>query len=61
MQTIQIRKNFSPFLSNNTKEIILTRKVLLEEAAKTDCKMLKREANRLGKVFKKKVKVIHHR
>ena len=33
MKTIQIRKNFSPFLSNNTKEIILFRKVLLEEAA----------------------------
>ena len=51
MKTIQIRKNFSLFLSSNTKEIIQTRKVLLEEAAKTDCKILKREANRLGKVI----------
>ena len=25
MKTIQIRKNFSPFLSNNMKEIILTK------------------------------------
>ena len=53
MKTTQLRKNFSQFLSNNTKEIILTRKALLEEAAKTDCKILKREANCLGKVIKK--------
>ena len=43
------------FFSNNTKEIIKTRKVLLEEAAKTDCMILKREANRLGKVIKKEI------
>ena len=30
-------------------------KVILEEAAKTDCKILKREANRLGKVIKKEI------
>ena len=27
----------------------------MEEAAKTDCKILKREANRLGKVIKKEI------
>ena len=53
IKRIQIRRNFSPFLFNDTKEIIQTRKVLLEEAAKTVCKILKREANRLGKVIKK--------
>ena len=42
IKTIKIRKNFSPLLSNNTKDIIQTKKVLLEEAAKTDCKILKR-------------------
>ena len=55
IKTIQIRKNFSPFISNKTKEIILDRKALSEEAAKTDCKILKRDANRLGKVIKKKL------
>ena len=55
MKTIRIRKTFSPFISNNTKETILNIKALLEEAAKTNCKILKREANRLGKVIKKKL------
>ena len=55
MKTIQIMKNLSPFLSNKSKKIILTRKALLEESAKTDCKILKREANRLAKVIKKEI------
>ena len=55
MKTVQIRKNFCLFISDNTKDIILNRKALLEEAAKTDCKILKREVNRLGKIIKKEI------
>ena len=55
MKTVQIRKNFSPFISDNRKDIILNRKALLEEAAKTDCKILKREVNQLGKIIKKEI------
>ena len=40
MKTVQMRKNFSTFISDNTGEIILNRKVLLEDA---DCKIFKME------------------
>ena len=44
MKTVQIKKNFSPLISDNTKYIILNRRALVERAAKTDCK-IKREVN----------------
>ena len=55
MKTFQIRKNFSPFISDITKDIILNRKALLEEAAKTDCKILKGEVDQLGKTIKREI------
>ena len=55
MKTVKIRKNFSPFISDNTKDIILNRNALLEEVAKTNCKIIKREVNRLGKVIKTEI------
>ena len=50
-----MRKNFSLLISYNTKDIILNKKALLEEGANTDCKILAREANQLGKIIKKEI------
>ena len=54
-KTVKIRKNFYPFISDNTKEIILNRKALLEDTAKTDFKVLKKEVNILGKTIRKEI------
>ena len=40
MKVFHMRKNYSPFVSVETKELILNRKALQEEAAKTKCKIL---------------------
>ena len=36
MKKVQVWKKFSPFISDNTNEILLNRTSLLEAAAKTD-------------------------
>jgi hypothetical protein len=45
MKVFHMRKNYSPFVSVETKELILNRKALQEEAAKTKCKILIKEFN----------------
>ena len=53
VKIIQVRKNYLPYLSDNTKAIISNRKAIQEEAVKTGCKILKSEFNRLSKDVKK--------
>ena len=55
MKVFHMRKNNSPFLSEETKELILNRKALQEEAAKTKCKILIKEFNSHCKEVKKAV------
>ena len=55
MKVFHMRKNYSPFLSEETKELILNRKFLQEEAAKTKCKILIKEFNSHCKEVKKAV------
>ena len=55
MKVFHMRKNYSPFLSEETKELILNRKALQEEAAKTKCKILIKEFNSHCKEVKKAV------
>ena len=55
MKVFHMRKNYNPYVSEETKELILNRKALQEEAAKTKCKVLKKEFNRLCKETKKAV------
>ena len=50
-----MRKKYNPFVFQETKELILNRKALQEEAAKTKCKELKKEFNQLCKKVKKAV------
>ena len=42
MKVFHMRKNYIPFVSEETKELILNRKALQEEEAKTKCKELKK-------------------
>ena len=42
-----MRKNYNPYVSEETKELILNRKTLQEEAAKTKYKVLKKKFNQL--------------
>ena len=53
MKVFNVNKNYNPFVSEETKELILNRKALQEEAAKTKCKMLKKEFNLICKEVKK--------
>ena len=55
MKVFHMRKNYNPYVSEDTKELILNRKALQEEAAKTKCKVLKKEFNQLCKEVKKAV------
>ena len=55
MKVFHMRKNYNPYVSEETKELILNRKALQEEAAKTKCKELKKEFNQLCKEVKKAV------
>jgi len=55
MKVFHMRKNYSPFVSVETKELILNRKALQEEAAKTKCKILIKEFNSHCKEVKKAV------
>ena len=45
MKVFQMRKNYIPFVSEETSELILNRKFLPEKAAKTKCKILIKEFN----------------
>ena len=53
IKKIQVRKNYLPYLSDETKLIIEDRKALKEEAVKTAEKVLELEAKRIGKEIKK--------
>ena len=55
MKVFHVRKNYNPFVSEETKELILNRKSLQEEAAQTKCKKLKKEFNQFCKEVKKVV------
>ena len=55
MKVFQMRKNYNPFVSEETRELILNRKALQEEAAKTKCKILMREFNYQCKEVKKAI------
>jgi hypothetical protein len=55
MKVFHLRKNYSPFVSVETKKLILNRKALQEEAAKTKCKILIKEFNSHYKEVKKAV------
>ena len=55
MKVFQMRKNYNPCVSEETRELILNRKALQEEAAKTKCKILMREFNYQCKEVKKAI------
>ena len=40
MKVYQMRKNYSPYVSDETKDMITNRKVIQEEATRTGCKVL---------------------
>ena len=55
VKTIQIREKYCPFLTEETKQMINERNVLLKEASKTGDKILLREAKIRAKEVKKAV------
>ena len=55
IKTIQIRKNYKPYLSYETKTLIQNRKAVQEEAVKTGCRVLKTEFNRLTRQVKRNI------
>ena len=55
MKTYQMRKNYSPFVSEETKDMIQNRRALQEEAARTGCKVLLNEFNYQCKEVKKAI------
>ena len=55
MKVFQMRKNYNPSVTEETRELILNRKALQEEAAKTKCKILMKEFNFQCKEVKKAV------
>ena len=57
VKKFQMRKNYTPFLSEESKLLIGERKVLKEEAVKTVDQNLELEAKRIGKEIKKAFKI----
>ena len=55
VKIIQIRKNYIPYLSEETKALIQNRKAVQEEAIKTGCRILKAEFNRLTRYVKRSI------
>ena len=53
VKKFQMRKNYAPFVSEETKLLMQDRKVLKEEAVKTGDPILETEAKRVGKEIKK--------
>ena len=56
LKKIQVRRNYLPFLSEETKLLMEERKALKEESVRTGDKFLGSEAKRLGKKIKKNIK-----
>ena len=56
MKTVQIRKNYSAFISEETKDLISVRKVLQEEVSKTGNPVLLKEFRYKCKEVKREVK-----
>ena len=55
IKKIQVRKNYLPFLSEETKLLMEDRKALKEESVVTGDKVLVEEAKRLGKLVKESI------
>ena len=53
IKKFQVRKNYLPYVSDETKLLFEERKVLKEESIRTDDVILEKEAKRLGKEIKK--------
>ena len=56
VKNFQMRNNYVPFISEETKLLMEERKVLKEEAAKQGDQILESESKRIGKEIKKAVK-----
>ena len=53
---IQMRRNYQPFVSEETKNLIIERKNLQQRAIRSGCRELKKEFNRINKEVKRRMK-----